>query len=151
MRWSWIVQTCLLCAAWVALSLGANAQAPIVPPPSCHNDCHATKTVCVAEPEKKTHTETKYACKCKTICLPNCGALLGGKCGCGEGECGKPREVRRLYKRIVKEERCETTCKPVEVPACTSCVTTCAAPIAKPAMPAATTPVMTPMSVPAGR
>src|SRR6476646_960946 len=55
-----------------------------------------TKHVCVPEVAPKTITHVRYSVKCVHICLPSCSAF-GGKCdkGCGQGECGKAREVRR--------------------------------------------------------
>src|SRR5262245_43026755 len=44
----------------------------------CPTECAPTKKICVSEVEKRPHTEVKYRCKCKTICLTNC-ALCGKK------------------------------------------------------------------------
>lgn len=76
-------------------------------------------TVCVREEAKKTTTKTVYRCKVKTICLPYCGASCGS---CDDGACGKPRQVRVLIKRFVKEEKCEVKCLPREVPACAAVI-----------------------------
>lgn len=79
------------------------------------------------------------------ICLPSCSAF-GGKCdkGCGQAECGKARQVRRLIKRFVPEETCEVKCVHHEVvdeqpcPKAKSCApAACApAPCATPCPPA---------------
>ena len=100
----------------------------------CPAACVKPAPVCVAEVEKKTHIHTYYSIKCKTICLPYC--LCGHKkscdqptdCGCATPcesgkNCGRPREVRRLVKRFVKEDRCEVVCKPVEPCHTTGCAT----------------------------
>src|SRR5947208_3127411 len=115
MRPSRIMKMALLCAALVLLSRQADAQtpvAPMVPPapmpapqmalppagpvvgvqqggPCCQQQecCAPTKKICVAAVEKKPHTEIKYRCKCKTICLPNCHCIFGGKCGSCDHSC----------------------------------------------------------------
>jgi hypothetical protein len=142
MRLSHVVKAALLCVSLVALCrAAAQAPAPWAPAPApapvgpCCPDCAPPKKICVADVEKRTITRTKYDCKCQTICLPSCGALLGGCCGCDHsGECGKPREVRRLYKRFVKEEQCQPVCKPVDAPCRpANCAAPCPAPAACPA------------------
>jgi hypothetical protein len=129
--------------------------APVVQPGS--SGCTACgecpkKKICVGEPDKKVVTNVKYRCQCKTICLPNCSACgkgcgsceTGCDSGCGQQECGKPREVRRLYKRFVTEEQRVIACKPVDAPACTaSCATSCEtglAPCPKCSTPCGTAP-----------
>ncbi|MFO0879004.1 MAG: hypothetical protein U0840_16800 [Gemmataceae bacterium] len=58
-----------------------------------------------------TKTKPAYRIRCEQVCL-----TYHAKCQqCGE--CGRPREVRKLIKRFVKEEVCEPTCKPQVVPA----------------------------------
>jgi hypothetical protein len=68
-----------------------------------------TQTVCVREIEPKTKTHTRYRLKTRTICLTTCKPC---------GPCGRPREVRVLIKRFVKEETSTSVCKPRQVPAC---------------------------------
>src|SRR5262245_27950177 len=109
----------------MALALLALA---VAGPPVIQGDCGpCTNTICVREPEKVTQVKTVYRCKTKTICLPYCG---GKHCGsCESGECGKTRQVRVLVKRFVKEDRCETPCKPKE--ACTGAARASRPPLTK--------------------
>ena len=69
-------------------------------------------TICVPKEEKTTKSKAVYSSKCTTICIPVRGCCHNRDCG----ECGRPREVRKLTKRFVKEEVCETKCEPQVVP-----------------------------------
>ena len=63
--------------------------------------------VCVPTAKTKEVTRTCYRLKVDHVCLtckPACS-------GCDP--CGKPREVRKLIKRFVKEQTVETRCEPV--------------------------------------
>jgi hypothetical protein len=73
----------------------------------------AADIVCLPEVEPVTKTRNCYRCKVEIVCLP-----FKPKCDrCGD--CGRPREVRKLIKYIVKEETCEVKCKPHHTsPAC---------------------------------
>jgi hypothetical protein len=67
---------------------------------------HAGEAVCERTAEAKQTTRVCYRCKVDPVCLsskPTCGAC---------GPCGKPREVRKLIKRFVKEQTVETRCEP---------------------------------------
>ena len=87
--------------------------------PTPDEKCPATcceappKVICLPAVESKTRTHTLYRCEKRTICLPYKPA---GDCGCTTGECGRPREVRVLIKRFVKEVGSEVKCKPLEAP-----------------------------------
>jgi len=65
-------------------------------------------TICVPKEEKTTKSKAVYSSKCTTICIPVRGCCHRPDCG----ECGRPREVRKLMKRFVKQEVCETKCEP---------------------------------------
>jgi hypothetical protein len=118
-------------AAAPAAAPPAALPAPPAPaPPAGCGPC--TQTICVREPAKVPHVHVAYRCKTRTICLPYCTGKFCHKPGCCEGcdagcgDCGKPRQVRVLIKRFVKEERCETPCVPKEVPAAPVCPAPCA-------------------------
>ena len=91
---------------WLILSLSAPAQAAeAVPCP-----CEPVRTQCVATAGTKTRTRTCYRCRETVVCLP-----FKPKCeDCGD--CGRPRVVRVLIKRFVKEEKPERKCEPVTCP-----------------------------------
>lgn len=75
--------------------------------------------VCVAQLQTKTITKTHYNTKCVDICLPHCSLLSFCGCAADCGPCGRNAQVRKLIKRFVKEEKCETVCKPIEIaPSC---------------------------------
>lgn len=64
---------------------------------------------CVPAVEVKTKTHTCYSLRTKVVCLPY---KPGGDCACGE--CGRPRQVRLLIKKFIKEEHPERVCQPAE-------------------------------------
>jgi hypothetical protein len=100
-----------------AVVLGVAADGPPLPcavPP---------RPVCLPEAEHTTRTHTAYRCCTRTICLPYCKPACGPQGDCGE--CGRPRQVRVLIKRFVKEEKWEVKCKPHEPPPVVECVPTC--------------------------
>jgi hypothetical protein len=69
----------------------------------------------VPEAQEKTVTKICYAMKCKTICLLGCsGCCLAEECK--NTECGQPREIHVLMKRIIPEKKCVTTCVPTLAP-----------------------------------
>lgn len=120
-----------------ATAASAPASSPVAVSPAPCPCGPVTCTTCAPQVEKVTRTHHLYRCKCRTICL-TCKPLEKKGCGkdgcaeacaepgcCGEQSCGKPREVRVLIKRFVKEEKCELHCKPHELPCGT---TPCPAP-----------------------
>lgn len=125
----------LVAAAVVTVATAAEVPQPAVgvgPAASTPCPCGpATCTVCAPEVEKVTKTHHLYRCKCRTICL-TCKPMEKGCCSesacCGDKPCGKPREVRVLIKRFVKEEKCELRCKPQEVPVCVTPCESCPTP-----------------------
>jgi hypothetical protein len=101
---------------------------------SCQQSCSS----CVRVPIKVDRVE--YCSKCKEKCAGNCSifGFLSGHCGscasCEGGDC-QTYCVRRLYKRVVKDETCETKCVHVsELPAAAPAATP--APVVAPAAPA---------------
>jgi hypothetical protein len=77
---------------------------------------------CVRVPIKIENIE--YCSKCKEKCAGTCSffGFLSGHCGCASGSCEggdcQTYCVRRLYKRVVTEETCDTKCVHVsELPA----------------------------------
>jgi hypothetical protein len=84
----------------------------------------------VRQPESKPKTHTCYRLGTRVICLPWCqGCTKKPDCGAGCGECGKPREVRVLIKRFVKEDRCEMKCVPVQAPCAPAYPAPCTGPV----------------------
>lgn len=67
------------------------------------------QTVCLPTVEKTTKTRTIYSMRRETVCL-----TYHARCA-SCGECGRPREVRKLVKRMVKEEVCSPACKPQKI------------------------------------
>lgn len=66
----------------------------------------AADVTCASVTESRSKTRTCYALRTEFVCLPF-------KPGCGgPASCGKPREVRKLIKRFVKEEVSEVKCVP---------------------------------------
>jgi hypothetical protein len=66
----------------------------------------AGDVVCERAAAPKQTTRVCYRCKVDFVCLtpkPTCGDC---------GPCGKPREVRKLIKRFVKEQKVEAKCEP---------------------------------------
>src|SRR5262245_6268022 len=116
------MRTCLLPVLLLAVSGLAGAGEPhlvpcagkpceVVPCTTCKP---AEPVTCLPVAKTETKTRTCYSCRCKTICLP-----YKPRCdGCGE--CGRPREVRLLVKRFVKEEVPEHACEPAATP-CVPC------------------------------
>jgi hypothetical protein len=85
---------------------------------SCCQSC----SPCVRVPIKVETIE--YCSKCKEKCAGTCSifGFLSGHCGCGSCDGGDCQTycVRRLYKRAVSEETCDTKCVHVsELPAAT--------------------------------
>src|SRR5262245_30736374 len=93
----------------ILLTAGGLAGAGEARPDGCVGD--AAEVVCVPVVETKTKTRTCYSCRTTIVCLP-----FKPRCdGCGD--CGRPRQVRVLIKRFVKEESLQRACEPV-VPVC---------------------------------
>jgi hypothetical protein len=109
-------------AVMFAAALAAQAQAPVaveVPPlvtPAAPCDVPIRK-VCVPTPAAKTVTRTHYSVKFVDVCVPFCDALGLCQKDCAAGECGKVCEVRRLMKRIVKDDVAGVKCEPGVLPA----------------------------------
>jgi hypothetical protein len=114
-------------AVMLAAALAAKAQAPVavhppplvtpaaeIPPAPC--DVPIRK-VCVPTPGTKSVTRTYYGVKIVDVCLPFCDAIGLCQKDCAAGECGKVREVRRLMKRIVREDVADVKCEPGVLPA----------------------------------
>jgi hypothetical protein len=99
-------------------------------------------------PTTTKKTKVEYSCQEKDICLPKC-SLAGlfhrggghGQTGhghaCGDDcpkvgctQCGKPRTVRVLMKRVVTTECPDTKCEAVLQPGAARCVQPCLAPAA---------------------
>jgi hypothetical protein len=112
-------------AVLLAAALAAQAQAPVVvespplvtPAPAAAPCEVPVRKVCVPTTGAKTVTRTYYSVKCVDICLPFCDALGLCQKDCAAGECGKVREVRRLMKRMVKEDVADVKCEPGVLPA----------------------------------
>jgi hypothetical protein len=77
----------------------------------------AGDAVCTTVVDTKTKTRTCYALKTELVCLTR------KPCHAGCDPCGKPREVRKLIKRFVKEVTTEVKCVP--------CVKECGPPHSK--------------------
>lgn len=85
------------------------------------NDGHGTKNChkgkkCVRVDDVKKKTHVSYHCKTEDKCLPGCHFCRLGKGSCSEcgDHCGKPRTVRKLYKRIETEDVCGSKCVVVD-------------------------------------
>ena len=94
---------------------------------------------CVRVPLKIERVE--YCSKCKEKCASTCSffGFLSGHCGCGSCEGGDCQTycVRRLYKRVVTEDTCDTKCVHVsELPAGAPAMVVTPAPVVAPAAPA---------------
>ncbi len=95
---------------------------------ACDAGCVKLKTVCVPQPATVTKTKVLFSSGCDTICLCSLFGKRGGDCDSCNGNCGRPKTVKSLYKRV-ETTTCESTkCVPVQVPACATgaCPTSCA-------------------------
>ena len=93
--------------------------------PCCQTCCQPCCVPCgpdfICVREVKKNTKVVYRCGCKDICLWNCDCCSffkkcfgGDDCGCNSCEpceCGTPKTVKVLYKKVVPD--CDTyTCVP---------------------------------------
>lgn len=90
----------------VAAALGGDG--PVCPATPAADGCPSVPCkVCRPTSEVKKTTKYIYACKEEDICLPRCGGLFSRSC---DESCttAKVRTVRRLVKKPITEEKCET-------------------------------------------
>jgi hypothetical protein len=84
----------------------------------CSESCPKTKTVCVSEPTTVVKTKVLFSSECETKCLKKCALGKGKDCGSCQENCGRPIQVRSLYKKVCKTECPDTKCVPVQKEVC---------------------------------
>ena len=128
----------LMCALVLALGgLGGvsvmNAQEKVAAPKAeaCAAPC--LEKICIAVPDKTKTSKVEYSCTTKDICLLKCPKFLkGGCCESGCADCGKPRTVNVLMKRVVITECDSTKCIVTHREAAPKCAPACKTPCPAP-------------------
>ncbi len=93
-----------------------NSVRPATSEKELHSDCcehQSSCTICVPQKTAKNQRDTLYRSQTKTVCLPRCGWVLLGACPEECIECGRPRTVRVLLKKVVDHPQPAVRCVPI--------------------------------------